>query len=143
MVLEFLSNAIGAVKGWFEWKSSGGAQNRDAEKIVTEKEDAAKERRAKINRAVHEGDADWVNAIVSGGIVVALGIALAALALGCKSPEPKPVYVAADREVTCVTNESGRVMHWRVPPLVMEELLNSKVELEELKHNNKIKEITK
>ena len=64
-----------------------------------------------------------------------------ALALGCTSPTPK--YVAADREVTCVTNETGAVEYWRVPPLVMEDLLNAKVELGELKNELKVKEITK
>lgn len=71
--------------------------------------------------------------------------AAAALAVmcvaGCVADGPK--YVAADREVTCVTNETGAVVYWRVPPLVMEELLNAKVELGELKQELKIKEITK
>ena len=74
---------------------------------------------------------------------VAKIMAVAALAVACGCAAPAPKYVAADRVVTCETNETGAVLYWRVPPLVMEELLNSKLELEEMKHQTKIKEITK
>lgn len=70
-------------------------------------------------------------------------MAVAALAAICGCAAPTPKYVAADREVACVTNETGAVEYWRVPPLVMEDLLNAKVELGELKQELKIKEITK
>lgn len=70
-------------------------------------------------------------------------MAVAALAAICGCAATAPKYVAADREVTCVTSKTGAVEYWRVPPLVMEELLNAKVELGELKQELKIKEITK
>ena len=141
MVLDLISNALGIVKGFFDYKNSGVGQRKAAEGIVDSAENAAKKRRAEINRASHQGDAATVNRIVNGAIV-ATAAAVCALALGCAST-PAPQYVAADREVTCVTNETGRVIYWRVPPLVMEELLNSKVELDELKKELKVKEITK
>lgn len=140
MVLELLSNAIGVVKGWFDWKNSGVGQRKAAEGIVEQAEGAAKKRKADINRACHEGDTAAVNRIVNGAIA-ATAATIAAFALGCASPAPQ--YVAADREVKCETNEVGRVLYWKVPPLVMEELLNSKVELEEIKKELKVKEITK
>lgn len=68
-------------------------------------------------------------------------LAAVALAWACGCVSEKPRYVAADRVVTCTTNELGRAVMWHVPPLVMEELLNAKLELEEIKHENKVKEI--
>ena len=144
MILELITNAVGAVKGWFDWKTSPVKQRTDAEAIVKRDERAAENRRAEVNRAVHTGDADAVNRIVNGLALLwalVLSASLLSCAAGCRTPEPR--YVAADRVVTCVTNETGTVEYWRVPPLVMEELLNSKLELEEMKHENKIKEITK
>ena len=140
MILDLISNAFGAVKGWFDFKNSGVGQRKAAEGIVKNAEDAAKKRRAEINKAVHTGDAATVNRIVNG-FAILWAMLVAASVLGCAAPAPK--YVAADREVTCVTNETGAVEYWRVPPLVMEELLNAKVELGELKQELKIKEITK
>lgn len=140
MILDLISNAFGVAKEWLGFKNSGVGQRKAAESMVKDAEDAAKKRKAKINKAVHEGDAKTVNQIVNTAIAACAAIACA-LALGCTSPTPK--YVAADREVTCVTNETGAVEYWRVPPLVMEELLNAKVELGELKQELKIKEITK
>lgn len=146
MILELISNAIGAVSNWFKWKSSGVAQREAAEDIVQKSEDAAAKRKAEINRACHEGDADAVNRIVNGGgmafLFAAFLFADACIVCGCFSA-PKPQYVAADRKVTCVTNATGMVEYWKVPPLVMEELLNAKLELGELKKENKVKEITK
>ena len=139
MILELISNAVGAVKGWLDWKSSGVGQRKAAEGMVEDAEAAAKKRRAEINRAVFGGDAEKVNRIVNGLCVLA--VASFACVSGCATPAP--TYVAADRKVTCVTNAAGMVEHWCVPPLVMEELLNAKVELEEIKKELKIKEITK
>lgn len=70
---------------------------------------------------------------------MALAAATFTWACGCISERPR--YVAADRVVTCTTNELGQAVMWHVPPLVMEELLNAKLELEEVKHENKVKEI--
>lgn len=144
MILELISNAVGAVKGWFDWKTSHVKQRTDAEAIVKRDERAAQNRRAEVNRAVHTGDEAKVNRLVNGLALLwalVLFASLLSCAAGCRSPEPR--YVAADRVVTCVTNETGDVLYWRVPPLVMEELLNSKLELEEMKHETKVKEITK
>ena len=140
MILDLISNAFGAAKEWLGFKNSGVGQRKAAESMVKDAEAAAKKRKAKINKAVHEGDAATVNRIVNG-LAILWATLVAASVLGCAAPAPK--YVAADREVTCVTNETGTVEYWRVPPLVMEELLNAKVELGELKQELKIKEITK
>lgn len=146
MIAELISNALGIVSNWFKWKSSGVAQREAAEGIVQKSEDAAAKRKAEINRACHQGDADAVNRIVNGCgmafLVAAFLFADACFVCGCFSA-PKPQYVAADREVTCVTNATGMVEYWKVPPLVMEDLLNAKVELGEIKKEQKIKEITK
>ena len=86
-----------------------------------------------------------MNRIVNGCgmafLVAAFLFADACIVCGCFSA-PKPQYVAADREVRFVTNSMGRAV-WEVPPLVMEDLLNAKVELGEIKKEQKIKEITK
>lgn len=137
MIAELISNVAGIFSNWFKWKSSGVSQRREADGIVERDENAAAKRRAEVNRACHTGDAAAVNRIVNGAC-----IALAALALGCASAPPAPQYVAADREVKCRTNETGTVI-WEVPALVMEELLNARLELDDLKKENKIKEITK
>lgn len=146
MILELIANAAGAVSNWFKWKSSGVAQREAAEGIVQKSEDSIAKRRAEVNRACHEGDAETVNRLVNGCgmafFVAAFLFADACFVCGCFSA-PKPQYVAADREVTCVTNAIGKVEYWKVPPLVMEELLNAKLELGELKKENKVKEITK
>ena len=145
MILELISNAIGAVSNLFKWKSSGVAQREAAEGIVQKSEDAAAKRKAEINRACHEGDAETVNRIVNGCgmafLVAAFLFADACIVCGCFSAST-PQYVAADREVRFVTNSMGRAV-WEVPPLVMEDLLNAKVELGEIKKEQKIKEITK
>ena len=140
MILELISNAFGVAKEWLGFKNSGVGQRKAAENMVKDAEDAAKKRKAEINKAVHEGDAATVNQIVNG-FAILWAMLVAASVLGCAAPAPK--YVAADREVTCVMNETGAVEYWRVPPLVMEELLNAKVELGELKNELKVKEITK
>jgi len=145
-MLEFLSNALGAIGNFFKWKSSGVAQRRAAKKMVSEEEELRRERREAVNRAVHRGDVDKVNAIASGALILMamLGMMGIVSMMGCVAPKkPQTVYVAADRVITCTTNAQGRAVMWHVPPLVMEELLNSKVELDELKRENKIKEITK
>ena len=142
MILDLISNAFGAVKGWLDFKNSGVGQRKAAEGMVKSAEDAAKKRRAEINKAVYEGDAATVNRIVNGlALLWAMVLAAAIFAAGCVADGPK--YVAADRVVACVTNETGAVEYWRVPPLVMEDLLNAKVELGELKQELKIKEITR
>ena len=145
-MIEFISNILGAIGNFFKWKSSGVAQRRAAKKMVSEEEEIRRERREAVNRAVHEGDADRVNAIASGALILMamLGMMGIVAMMGCVSPKmPQTVYVAADRMITCSTNGQGQAVMWHVPPLVMEELLNSKLELEEIKHENKIKEITK
>lgn len=145
-MMELIANICGAIGNFFKWKSSGVAQRRAAKKMVSEEEELRRERREALNRAVHEGDAAKVNAIASGALILMamLGMMGIVAMMGCVAPkEPQAVYVAADRVITCTTNEEGRAVMWHVPPLVMEELLNSKLELEEIKRENKIKEITK
>lgn len=145
-MMELIANALGIVAGWFKWRSSGVAQRRAAKKIVSEEEELRRERREAVNRAVHTGDVDRVNAIANGVLILVamLGMMGIVAMMGCVSPKmPQTVYVAADRMITCSTNAQGQAVMWHVPPLVMEELLNSKLELEEIKHENKIKEITK
>ena len=141
MILELIANAAGVVSNWFRWKSSGVAQREAAEGIVERDEAAAAKRKAEVNRACHEGDADFVNRIVNGAVAFALAV-FCVVGCGCASAQ-KPQYVAADREVTCVTNATGGVEYWKVPPLVMEELLNAKLELGDMKKEKKVKEITK
>lgn len=144
---ELIANIAGLIGSLFRWKCSGVAQRNAAKRIVSEEEELRRERREALNRAVHEGDVAKVNAVARGVLIlVAMLSVMTALSLiaGCISSEPpQTVYVAADREITCTTNAQGRAMMWHVPPLVMEELLNSKVELDEMKRENKIKEITK
>lgn len=66
MVFEMLANALGAVSNFFKWKSSGVAQHDAAESRAAAAENAARDRKATVNRAVHEGDKDIVNRIVNG-----------------------------------------------------------------------------
>lgn len=66
MVLEMLANALGAVSNFFRWKSSGVAQHDAAESRAAAAENAVRNRKAEVNRAVHEGDEDAVNRIVNG-----------------------------------------------------------------------------
>lgn len=140
MILELIANAAGVVSNWFRWKSSGVAQREAAEGIVERDAADAARRRAEVNRACHEGDSAAVNRFLNECLAAACGLVFMC---GCASAPSVPQYVAADREVTCVTNAMGKVEYWKVPPLVMEELLNAKLELGELKKENKVKEITK
>ena len=139
MIMELLSNAVGVISNFFKWKSSGVAQREAAEGIVERDEADAAKRRAEVNRACHEGDAGAVNRFLNNCLSMACGLGFMA---GCMSAPPPPQYVAADREVRFVTNSMGRAV-WEVPPLVMEELLNAKLELGEIKKELKVKEITK
>lgn len=145
-MMELISNALGIFSNWFKWKSSGVAQRDAAEKRVSQQEAAVLERRSAVNHAVHEGDEKAVNRIIGGFATLFAMVLFAAIldfCCGCYTPKPQTQYIAADRIVTCTTNENGQAVMWHVPPLVMEELLNSKMELEEIKHQNKVKEITK
>lgn len=141
MVAELISNVAGIFANWFRWKSSGVSQRLEAEGIVERDENAAAKRRAEVNRACHEGDAAAVNRFLNECLAMACGLGFMA---GCFSAKPAaPQYVAADRKVTCTTNEMGRAVMWHVPPLVMEDLLNARLELDDLKKESKIKEIAK
>ena len=145
-MMKLISNVLGAFSNWFMWKSSGVAQHDAAEKRVSKQEAADLERRSAVNHAVHEGDEKAVNRIVNGFAILfamVLFTAILDFCCGCLTSRQQMQYIAADREVTCTTNENGRAVMWHVPPLVMEELLNSKLELKEIKHQNKVKEITK
>lgn len=145
-MMELISNVLGVLSNWFRWKSSGVAQHDAAEKRVFQQEAAVLERMSAVNRAVHEADEKAVNRIVNGFAILFAMVLFAAIfdfCCGCYTQRPQTQYIAADRIVTCTTNESGRAVMWHVPPLVMEELLNSKLELEEIKHQNKVKEIAK
>lgn len=86
MILDLISNAFGAVKGWLDFKNSGVGQRKAAEGMVKSAEDAAKKRRAEINKAVHEGDTAAVNRIVNGlALLWAMVLAAAIFAAGCAS----------------------------------------------------------
>ena len=137
MVMQLISSALDTLTGWFGWKSTSVEQFRTARSMVESDERKAAARKARVNKAVHEGDSKYVNSVVNGALAF---VALCAVAAGCSTPAP--VYVAADREVTCVTNAAGKVEYWKVPPVVMEELLNARLELGELKKESKVKEIT-
>ena len=86
MILELISNAFGVAKEWLGWKNSGVGQRKAAESMVKSAEDAVKKRKAKINKAVHEGDAKTVNQIVNNlALLWAMALAAAILAAGCAS----------------------------------------------------------
>lgn len=82
MILELISNAFGVAKEWLGFKNSGVGQRKAAEGMVKSAEDAAKKRRAEINKAVHEGDAATVNRIVNG-LAILWAMLVAASVLGC------------------------------------------------------------
>ena len=142
MIGELIANIAGIFSNFFKWKSSGVKQTREAREIVEKDEAAARARRAEINRAVHGGDAETVNRIIGGCGMAAFvaGVIAVGAAAGCASKPPATVYVAADRKVEVITNAAGTA-GWFVPNLVMEDFVRSKVELDELKKELKVKEI--
>lgn len=128
-----------AVGGIFKWKASPHKQYSDAEKIVEKKEAEMKSEKKRLEDAVYGGDEQAVNRFLNE--CLALSCSFGVFMCGCVStPQPEVTRVAADRYVSAVTNDVGQVLYWKVPPLVMTELLDAKLELMEYKKKDKINE---
>lgn len=128
-----------AVGGIFKWKASPHKQYSDAEKIVEKKEAQMKSEKKRLEDAVYGGDEQSVNKFLNE--CLSLACVFGVFMCGCVStPQPEVTRVAADRYVSAVTNDMGQVQYWKVPPLVMTELLDAKLELMEYKKKEKINE---
>lgn len=128
-----------AVGGIFKWKASPHKQYSDAEEIVEKKEAEMKSEKKRLEDAVYGGDEKAVNGFLNECLALACGLGV--FACGCFStPQPEVTRVPADRYVSAVTNDVGQVQYWKVPPLVMTELLDAKLELMEYKKKDKINE---
>ncbi len=117
-----VGNAIGA---FFKWKSTKNNETRDAEGDVAKARESKEAAYEELNAAVWGGDEQKVNAMLRG-CVAGIFAASACWAVGCSSAKPQAVVVSADRWVYAVTNAEGKVDHWRVPPAVMEELVQQR-----------------
>ena len=128
-----------AVGGIFKWKASPHKQYSDAEEIVEKKDAEMKREKKRLEDAVYGGDEGAVNKFLNSCLLAACGFGV--LVCGCFStPKQEIVRVSDDRYVSAVTNDVGQVQYWKVPPLVMTELLDAKLELMEYKKKDKINE---
>ena len=141
MILDFLGGIFEAVGGFFKWRASPNEQYRSAEKDVEKNDAAIAKKKQEASDAVYGGDEVKVNSIIHGSLCVAVSLVLTCAA-GCfsGSPEVRTVRVPEAKWVRAVTNETGAVSHWEVPPSVMTELLDAKIERDELLKRQRINE---
>lgn len=140
MILQFIGGIAEAIGGFFKWKAAPNTQYSAAEKAVEKNDAAIAKKKAEAEEAAYGGDEMKVNTIING--IRAVAFALLFFAGGCFSDKPsvQVVRVTEDRWVRAVTNELGKVSHWEVPPSVMTELLDAKIERDELLKKQRIQE---
>ena len=136
-MLKLITSLLTAVGGFFKWKASPSKLYSDARKSVENDMKKREEDRQTVRDSVYEGDESRVNAMLNPAIAVLVGMCI--LCGGCFTTT-KVVRVTEDRYVSCVKEDDGKVLYWKVPPAIMVELLDAKYELEQYKKDKQINE---
>ncbi len=136
-ILNLLSSIGTAVAGFFNWKTSKVAQRRALEEDLNAKESEKAKLKSEIAKAVHTGDDEKLNEIVSRLLLTILFIYSISFASGCIGDSTVIKYIPTDRKIESCTNSIG-VACKAVPNAVFEELLSARIELDYLRKEMKI-----
>lgn len=136
-ILTLLSSIASAVGGFFNWKSSAVNQRREADKDLKNEEEEKAKLKAEISDAIHTGNDEKLNEILTRLLLVLCCVFSTAFLIGCNTSKTVIKYVPTDRRIESCTNSIG-IACKAVPNAVFEELVNATVELQDLKREIKI-----
>jgi hypothetical protein len=136
-ILTFFSAIASAVGGFFNWKSSAVNQRREADKDLKNEEEKKAKLKAEISDAIHTGNDEKLNEILTRLLLVLCCVFSTAFLIGCNTSKTVIKYVPADRRIESCTNSVG-IACKAVPNAVFEDLVNATVELQDLKREIKL-----
>ena len=136
-ILTFISAIASAVGGFFNWKSSAVNQRREADKDLKNEEEKKAKLKAEISDAIHTGNDEKLNEILTRLLLVLCCVFSTAFLIGCNTSKTVIKYVPADRRIESCTNSVG-IACKAVPNAVFEDLVNATVELQDLKREIKL-----
>ena len=136
-ILTLLSSIASAVGGFFNWKSSAVNQRREADKDLKNEEEKKAKLKAEISDAIHTGNDEKLNEILTRLLLVLCCVFSTAFLIGCNTSKTVIKYVPTDRRIESCTNSIG-IACKAVPNAVFEELVNAIVELQNLKREIKL-----
>jgi hypothetical protein len=136
-ILTLLSSIASAVGGFFNWKSSAVNQRREADKDLKNEEEKKAKLKAEISDAIHTGNDEKLNEILTRLLLVLCCVFSTAFLIGCNTSKTVIKYVSADRRIESCTNSVG-IACKAVPNAVFEDLVNATVELQDLKREIKL-----
>lgn len=133
-----LISSIGSIiASFFNWKSSKVAQRREAEKDLKKEESEKAKLKAEISDAIHTGDDEKLNEIMTRLLPVVFCVFSTAFFMGCNGTKTTIKYVPTDRRIESCTNSIG-IACKAVPNAVFEELVNATIELQDLQREIKL-----
>ena len=136
-ILTLLSSIASAVGGFFNWKSSAVNQRREADKDLKNEEEKKAKLKAEISDAIHTGNDEKLNEILTRLLLVLCCVFSTAFLIGCNTSKMVIKYVPTDRRIESCTNSIG-IACKAVPNAVFEDLVNATVELQDLKREIKL-----
>ena len=135
--INLISSIGSAIAGFFSWKTSKVAQRREAEKDLIKEEEKKAKLKAEISDAIHTGNDEKLNEILTRLLLVLCCAFSTAFLIGCNTSKTVIKYVPADRRIESCTNSVG-IACKAVPNAVFEDLVNATVELQDLKREIKL-----
>jgi hypothetical protein len=93
--------------------------------------------KAEISDAIHTGNDEKLNEILTRLLMVLCCVFSTAFMIGCNTSKTVIKYVPADRRIESCTNSVG-IACKAVPNAVFEDLVNATVELQDLKREIKL-----
>jgi hypothetical protein len=136
-IANFISSIASAIGGFFSWKSSPVNQRREAEKDLKKEESEKAKLKAEISDAIHAGDDEKLNEIMTRLLPVVFCVFSTAFLVGCYCTKTTIKYVPTDRRIESCTNSIG-IACKAVPNAVFEELVNATIELQDLQREIKL-----
>lgn len=136
-IMQFFSSIASAFGGWLNWKSSPVNQRREAEKDLQKEEAEKAKLKAELSDAIHTGNDDKLNEILTRLLPVIFCVFSTAFFMGCNGSKTTIKYVPTDRRIESCTNSIG-IACKAVPNPVFEELVNATIELQDLRREIKL-----
>lgn len=135
--INMISSIGSIIASFFNWKSSKVAQRREAEKDLQKEESARAKLKAELSDAIHTGNDEKLNNILSRLLPVVFCAFSMAFLVGCYCTKTTIKYVPTDRRIESCTNSIG-IACKAVPNAVFEELVNATIELQDLQREIKL-----
>ena len=135
--INLISSIGSAIAGFFSWKTSKVAQRREAEKDLIKEEEKKAKLKAEISDAIHTGNDEKLNEILTRILPVVYCVFATAFLIGCNNSKTVIKYAPTDRRIESCTNSIG-IACKAVPNAVFEDLVNAAVELQDLKREIKL-----